>query len=252
MIELDIAGLSHTGCVRRSNQDRIAWESSPSGEQALLVLADGMGGHQGGEVASNLAVNAAMEALTPCLSASVDPASPDLVRERIDAAFMLASERVREGQMAEPELAKMGSTLVVVWSIGPTAFIAHVGDSRCYLLGGDQLTCLTRDDTVVQNMIEDGSITEEEAPRVPFRNVLTRAIGASDDATPSFRTQVLAPGDGLLLCSDGLPEAVPESDWLSLVDNLHDARERVDALLDHSLDNGAGDNVSMILLMLKN
>ncbi|SFN59489.1 PP2C family protein-serine/threonine phosphatase [Marinobacter pelagius] len=249
-MDYDIAGDSHVGSVRQTNQDRVDWRRGHDGRQVLLVLADGMGGHQGGEMASQLAVAAVLDSLLPALSASVVPDSV-AVRERLDAAFSLAAARIQEEQAREPRLEKMGTTLVVVWVIDSTAFIAHIGDSRCYLIADTGPRCLTRDDTVVQNMIEDGSISAAEAPRVPFRNVLTRAVGASDDATPSFRVQELAPGEGLLLCSDGLTGALPEARWAEIMGQGAEADDAVQALIDQSLENGAGDNVSVVLMMLK-
>ncbi|MBD3640243.1 MAG: serine/threonine-protein phosphatase [Marinobacter sp.] len=249
-MDYDIAGDSHVGTVRQTNQDRVEWRRSHDGRQALLVLADGMGGHQGGEIASQLAVAAVLDSLLPALSASVAPDSA-AVRERLDAAFELAAARIQKEQGGDVRLEKMGTTLVVAWVIDHSAFIGHIGDSRCYLVAGGGVRCLTRDDTVVQNMIEDGSITETEAPRVPFRNVLTRALGASNDATPSFRLQELAPGEGLLLCSDGLTGALPETWWSETIGQGPDADAAVQSLIDQSLENGAGDNVSVVLMMLK-
>lgn len=250
-MDYDVAGDSHVGTVRQSNQDRVEWRRGHDGRQVLLVLADGMGGHQGGEIASQHAVEAVLESLLPSLSSSVVPASPEAIRERIDAAFGLAASRIKEAQGHDARLEKMGTTLVVAWIIDGTAFIAHVGDSRCYLLSASGPRRLTRDDTVVQNMIDDGSITEDEAPRVPFRNVLTRAVGACDDSAPSFRIQGLAPGEGLLLCSDGLTGALPESRWAAAVRAGADASGAVHSLIEQSLDNGARDNVSVVLMILK-
>lgn len=249
-MEHDIAGDSHVGSVRQSNQDRVEWRRSDDGRQALLVLADGMGGHQGGEIASQLAVGAVLDSLMPSLSAYEVPDAAT-VRERFDAAFELAAVRIREEQGRDSRLEKMGTTLLVAWIIDNTGFIGHMGDSRCYLISDPEPRCLTRDDTVVQNMIEDGSITEAEAPRVPFRNVLTRAVGASDDSMPSFRAQELIPGEGLLLCSDGLTGALPESQWLDIIRAGRDADEAVHTLIEQSLENGAGDNVSVVLMILK-
>jgi len=251
-MDFDIAGDSHVGTVRQTNQDCVEWRRGPDGRQALLVVADGMGGHQGGEIASQLAVAAVLDSLLPSLSSSVMPGSAEAIRERLDAAFCQAAARIQQEQAHDVRLEKMGTTLVVAWIIDSTAFIAHVGDSRCYLLAAAGPRCLTRDDTVVQNMIDDGSITEDEAPRVPFRNVLTRAVGASNDVRPSFRTQELLPGEGLLLCSDGLTGALPDSRWANTMRAGTDAEDVVEALIGQSLENGAGDNVSLVLMMLKN
>lgn len=245
-----IAGASDPGAVRGSNQDAVFWRVSHDGGQALLVVADGMGGYQGGEIASQLAVEAVREALMPALEAAAPPAT-EAVREQLDAAFVLANERIQTRRAEEVQLEKMGTTLVVAWLINHRAHVAHIGDSRCYRIRQDRPVCLTRDDTVVQNMLDDGSITEADAPHVPFRNVLTRAVGAMDQAVPSYHCEDLVGGDCLLLCSDGLTNAVAESGWPGLMaaaDTLDDAAR---ALIDTSLENEAADNVSVVLLTLQ-
>ena len=245
-----IAGESDPGAVRDSNQDTVFWHVSDDGGQALLVVADGMGGYQGGEIASQLAVEAVREALMPALEAAAPPA-PEAVREQLDTAFVLANERIQTRRAEEVQLEKMGTTLVVAWLINHRAHIAHIGDSRCYRIRQDEPVCLTRDDTVVQNMLDDGSITEADAPHVPFRNVLTRAVGAMDQAVPGYRCDDLAEGDCLLLCSDGLTNAVSDSGWPALISAADTVGSAARALIDASLDNKAADNVSVVLLTLQ-
>lgn len=246
-----IAGQSHRGAVRKSNQDVVDWQIADSGDQALLVVADGMGGHQGGEVASRLAVGAVMESLAPeIVGASANMTDND-IRERLEGAFALANERIVSKRSREPGLEKMGTTLVVAWVSGNQAHIAHIGDSRCYRLRSDQAICLTRDDTVVQNMLEDGSITEADVPNVPFRNVLTRAVGTVEQLQPSYRLELLDEGDLLLLCSDGLTNSVPISQWLDVAKESDGTERTAQALIDAGLANQAGDNVSVVLLTLE-
>lgn len=138
--------------------------------------------------------------------------------------------------------------MVLAWIHRGRAHIAHLGDSRCYRVTETGLDLRTRDDTVVQNMVDDGSITAEEAPRVPFRNVLTRALGSSTEVSASFDHFDLAPGERLLLCSDGLPEAVPESDWLDHLNAEQGLDSQAQRLVNASLDNQAPDNVSVVLI----
>lgn len=240
-----VAGLTDVGALRRANQDSLDWRLSDDNRMALLVLADGMGGYQGGEIASRIAVDTALEAFEPWLSSTTaGPEDPD---EVIQAAINLASERIAEHRAEDPDLAKMGTTLVMAVVIDGEAYIAHLGDSRCYLIHQGELQCQTRDDTVVQNMLEDGSIQPDDVPNVPFRNVLTRALGASS-ALASFRRIAIEPGDSLLLCSDGLTGALPEDEWLSLMAGRKSQEDKVRALVDASLDNEAADNVSVILI----
>ncbi len=242
-----VAGLTDVGAVRTTNQDAIDWLISDDNRQALLVVADGMGGYHGGEVASQIAVDTVMEALGPCLSAS--RGEPDAPLDVMQAAIDLANERIQARRAADSTLAKMGTTLVIAWVIDGEAHIAHLGDSRCYLVHKGELQCQTRDDTVVQNMLEDGSIQPEDVPHVPFRNVLTRALGASS-ALASLKRVPLERGDYLLLCSDGLTGALPEVDWLPLISGREAPEDKVRALVDSCLDNEAADNVSVVLLIL--
>lgn len=245
---LQATGLTHEGCKRPTNQDSIAWQVNLSGNGALGIVADGMGGYEGGEIASRLAVDTLMACLTPELD------QPDLddqtVAEAIQSAIALAGTQIRRARASDTRLSKMGTTLVLAWVRDDRAHIAHLGDSRCYLLSGQHLVCQTRDDTVVQNMIEDGSIDEADAPRVPFRNVLTRALGASDDVPATLTTLTMAEDDRLILCSDGLTGAVPDNTWTALITNSHSLTEQARQLLDTSLANEASDNVSVVLIRL--
>lgn len=239
-----VSGCTDIGTVRKSNQDAVDWCVDESSDQALLVVADGMGGYEGGEEASRIAVDTVMEMLAPALTKGVAPESR---REQVQSALDLANERIEERKLQAPDLAKMGTTVVLAWVAGNTALLAHIGDSRCYLVQKDTLQCLTRDDTVVQNMLEDGSIRERDVPNVPFRNVLTRALGASD-ATATYSDVLLEPGAQLLLCSDGLTGALDEEDWLKLLSGADSVTSGVQALIEASLERGAKDNVSVVLL----
>ena len=242
-----VAGITDVGALRTANQDAIDWRVSEDNRQVLLVVADGMGGYHGGEVASRIAVDTVMEVLVPWLSP--DEGVPEEPDDAIQFAINLASERIADQRAADADLAKMGTTLVMAWVIDGEAHLAHLGDSRCYLVQGRELACQTRDDTVVQNMLDDGSIRPDDVPHVPFRNVLTRALGAST-AIASFRRVRMAAGESLLLCSDGLTGALPEDQWLSLMSTCETPDDKVRALVDASLDNEAADNVSVVLLIL--
>lgn len=246
-MKLLVCGRTDTGAVRPSNQDAIDWCVDEASGQALLVVADGMGGYQGGEEASRIAVDTVMEMLGPQLATGGNAASPERL---VQSALDLASERIEARKLQAPDLAKMGTTLVLAWVSGRRALIAHLGDSRCYLMHKGGLQCLTRDDTVVQNMLDDGSIKARDVPNVPFRNVLTRALGASDAIATLGEVELVA-GDRLLLCSDGLTGAVDEADWPPLIGAAESTQAAVDALIEASLKQGAKDNVSVVLLSTK-
>ncbi|MEX2476718.1 PP2C family serine/threonine-protein phosphatase [Marinobacter sp.] len=247
----DISGLTDMGAVRSSNQDVVAWRLSEDGRQALLIVADGMGGYQGGEIASSVAVKSVLEAMVPRLE---DPSwhcvDVEAIREALQDSVGLANDRVIARRQGDPALDKMGTTLVVAWVIDGCAHITHVGDSRCYLIREGESVCLTRDDTVVQNMLDDGSITAADAPNVPFRNVLTKALGASASVDASYHLMPLSAGDRLLLCSDGLTNALPAAHWPTIFDDSECMESAAEALVSACLDRQAADNVSVVLMTL--
>lgn len=242
------AGRTDVGSRRKNNQDAIAWSVDPSGQSGFVVVADGMGGYEGGEIASRIAIEVVREQLEPLLgNPQSDDAAMEVLLQRVISA---ANERIVEARESQPELSKMGTTLVLAWVDRGRAHVAHLGDSRCYRVTSAGLEQRTRDDTVVQNMVDDGSITAEEAPRVPFRNVLTRALGSSEDAGASFDHFDMATGERLLLCSDGLPEALPESEWLAHLNGDVSLDTQAQRLVDATLDNQAPDNVSVVLVQI--
>jgi len=244
MLTLSIAGRSHAGCVREHNEDCIDWWSGPDGDRAVALLADGMGGYAGGDEASRMAVDLCMERLPPVLGGA--PADAGILAEALSDAFLAVNAAIREARESRPGQAQMGTTLVAALVADDRAMIAHVGDSRCYHWTGNRLCQVTRDDTVVQNMVDDGSISLEQAGRVPFRNILTKALGAEQDVQPTIAQFNLRPGDGLLLCSDGLAGALDPGQWPA---HLALAPEQaVDGLIRASLDAGADDNVSVLWL----
>lgn len=240
-------GLTDIGTRRVSNQDAIAWHVSGDGQRALGIVADGMGGYKGGEIASQVAVNVISQVLVPLVNRSelTDREQVQAVRE----ALQDANDQIQALREEDPSLSNMGTTIVLAWIQADDALIAHLGDSRCYQLSGTGLALKTRDDTVVQNMIDDGSITEEEAPRMPFRNVLTQALGSTDSADPTLARVHLQPGDRLILCSDGLTNAVPESEWIRALQDNGPLNRQARALIDNSLENQAADNVSVVLIL---
>ncbi|AZT83198.1 serine/threonine-protein phosphatase [Marinobacter sp. NP-4(2019)] len=247
----DISGLSDIGTVRSSNQDVVAWQLGHDGHQALLLVADGMGGYHGGEIASQLAMEAVLETMAPRLqepTSSYSGLSDSVMREILQDCVTRANDHIIAGRAGDASLDKMGTTLVVAWVIEDRGHVAHVGDSRCYWLSGRRLTCLTRDDTVVQDMLDDGSITVADVPHMPFRNVLTKALGTSSSIDASYQRCDLGVGDRLLLCSDGLTNALPDDLWPDLLDKCGDSQSAVEALVGASLDNRASDNVSVVLL----
>jgi protein phosphatase len=177
--------------------------SFSSGDYAGLLVTDGMGGHEGGEIAAELVAAAVPQYLQDLNG--VDP------RVALDGAFRFADHQVRANQAVDPALARMGATLVLALIRGEELWIAHVGDSRGYLVRNGRLIRLTEDDTLANRLHKAGQITAAEARIHPGANVLVRALGHGEDASPSLDGPIaLLRGDALILCSDGLSGCVPD------------------------------------------
>jgi serine/threonine protein phosphatase PrpC len=230
------AAASHVGKIRANNQD-----SGYAGVH-LFVVADGMGGHAGGDVASAIAVNHI--AGTDRGFTTAEDAEKAL-HQSLTAANSLLAEAVFE----HTELTGMGTTVSALVLVGTEVAIAHIGDSRIYLLRGGELSQVTADHTFVQRLVDSGRITEEEAAVHPRRSVLMRVLG-DVDATPEIDTSVMATqsGDRWLLCSDGLSSYVTEEKIRSALVAPGSLEQSADRLIKEALDQGAPDNVTAVLI----
>ncbi len=245
-MSLQIYGDSDIGFTRRSNEDAIAWHQSANGDNAIAVLADGMGGYRGGDIASQKAVDVCMALLSPLTEKSDLDAVEHI--DAINASVAEANRQIRLVKEQDESLSRMGTTLLIVWVAGDQTFVANVGDSRCYRLTRDAACQVTRDDTVAQAMVDDGSITDSEIGQVPFRNVLTKALGTEPEVKPDVQQLFLSSSESLLLCSDGLTGAVDSTLWPLLVAQQKAVKQQVECLIDESLINKADDNVSVIMM----
>jgi protein phosphatase len=230
------AAVSHVGKIRSNNQD-----SGFAGE-TLFAVADGMGGHAGGDVASALALKRLAE-IDGHYNSAVD--AEFALQEAIIAANAVLTETVYE----HPELTGMGTTLSALVRVGHSVALAHIGDSRIYRLRDDALTQITVDHTFVQRLVDSGRITPEEAKTHPRRSVLMRVLG-DVDAAPEVDLQVMdtRPGDRWMLCSDGLSGVVERDDIEKALKDSIAPQEAAAALLKLSLDHGAPDNVTVVVV----
>lgn len=227
------------GLVREVNQDYVFTSETPIGNiPNLLVVADGMGGHRAGEYASRLAV----EILKQELAASTNSAPEAMLR----SAITIANERVLEAAKQDPKLSGMGTTLVVATVIDRTLYFANVGDSRLYLLH-DDIKQLSKDHSLVQEMVRLGGINQEEAKYHPDKNIITRAIGAKDEVEIDFFEYRLKKGDIILMCTDGLSNLVEDEEMLHIVKCSRDVVEAVEQLIERAKDNGGNDNIGIIV-----
>ncbi|ODT94564.1 MAG: protein phosphatase [Pseudonocardia sp. SCN 72-86] len=223
---------SDRGLVRQNNQDAVY--AGPR----LLALADGMGGHAAGEVASSLVISA----LAPL---DEDDPGDDLLGQLRDATFQGNAAITRHVADA-PDLEGMGTTLTAILFAGSRLGMVHVGDSRCYQLRNGEFTQITKDDTFVQSLIDEGRITEEEAHTHPQRSLLLRAI-TGQDVEPSLTIREARAGDRLLLCSDGLSGPVSDETLAQTLADYQDPRECADRLIDLALRGGGPDNITCIV-----
>ena len=257
MTALRSSGTTHVGRVRGRNED--AWASDP--ERGLAVVADGMGGHPAGHVASRLAVDAVIDFLGDGEEGSdVDPG------ERMAEAVRSANQKILERGRRMPEQQGMGTTLTVlrVDEEKGRYHIGHVGDSRAYLLREGTLTPLTRDHSPLQERVDAGLLTREEARVHPLGHVLSQALGTEPRVDPQVVGGDVRPGDLFLLCSDGLNAVLPEERIEEILatglaegegkGEKHPPPGDLDPLgqnlVDAVLDEGAPDNVTVVLLLV--
>ena len=238
-----------TGPVRENNEDNFLVDE----DGGLFVVADGMGGHAAGEVASRVAVDTIRELLEEGpspeetrLDRSVqDPA--DELRERLRYAMNQASYRIRKEAQANPQYSGMGTTLCVLLVEADQAHLAHVGDSRVYLIRDGQILRLTRDHTVVQQEIDAGRLTPEMARQVPHRNYLTQSVGYHGPVEPDTSTRPLLPGDVFLLCSDGLTDPLDDQAIAGICERT-DLADLAETLVYEALKAGGEDNVTVVVV----
>lgn len=227
---------SNVGLVRKQNED-----SGYAGPR-LLIVADGMGGHAAGEVASAITVNRLSE-----LDGPVYDADPDTVAEALTAAVRLANQEIRHRVELMPQHAGMGTTVTAALWTGSHLGLIHLGDSRAYLLRGGVLHRITHDHTYVQMLIDDGRITPAEAETHPARSLLLQALDGRDEPQLDFEWLAGEPDDVILLCSDGLSGPTTEEQLRTILLDHDDLHETATQLIAAALRAGAPDNVTVVL-----
>ena len=240
--------MSDIGCQRENNEDRYSyWEPDTDEEFArkgrLAVVADGMGGHEGGQEASRIAVEAIQEVFSE--TSGSEPQS------LLVTGFQIAHERILEYAIGHPELRGMGTTATAVALLGNQLHYAHVGDSRLYLVRGPSISRLTHDHSYVGRLVQNGVISSEEAETHPQRHILTAALGAGSETSPDTPEHPveLQNGDVLVLCTDGLWSLLSDTDIQSAVTG-RELPEGCEALIKTAKDRGAPDNITVQLLRL--
>jgi len=242
---------SDVGRKRHGNEDSFCLAP----EIGLFVVADGMGGHAAGEVASRLAVDTIREWVAKYLSGS-DAAivgKPESACSR-EANFLLSSIRlanriIYDIAQGRREYAGMGTTVVSVLAVNDHVALAHVGDSRIYRVRGEAIVQLSRDHSLVQQQMDRGIISPEEAQESQYKHLITRALGIQESVEVEVGEQAVLPGDFLLLCSDGLSDLLEDEEMLAIVrDHADDLEKACQALVDRANYKGGDDNITALLI----
>lgn len=242
------------GRRRKSNEDSTAAVSVEvaDGDAAqrigLYAVADGMGGHNAGEVASQLAIHTALHYMVARLTAA-EKIAPELYEQWLNEAFDAANEVVSAAQ--DETCPDMGTTLVMALVVGDQAYIANVGDSRAYVLSAEGIQQITEDHTVAQEMVQQGVLTAQRASEHPFRHVLTRSIGTAEGVRIDIFQTPLAVDDYLLLCSDGLTNELDDEtiDWI--IRRTVSPQAACEALIRAANAAGGQDNTAVVLVRMQ-
>ena len=238
-------GMTDVGMKRTNNEDAYLIND----ELNLFIVCDGMGGHVGGEFASSIAVNTIEEVLStieadPGADLSDDPL--EATREKIRYSIRLAGKRIYEKALAEPEYKGMGTTALVLLLDRSNAFIAHVGDSRAYLVREDLIEQLTEDHSLVNEKIRAGVLTPEEARHHKLRNIITRSLGYQEDVDIDIQVRAVRRGDHFLLCSDGLSNLVETGEMGEFIRTLS-PQAAARRLIEVACERGGDDNITAII-----
>jgi serine/threonine protein phosphatase PrpC len=246
-VTLEFFSATDTGRARNNNEDSVAMDDAT----ALVVLADGMGGYNAGEVASGMATSFIRSELGRWLSEATYTATDTDVRRAMDICVDNANRAIFNAANSNPQYAGMGTTLVVGVFREQRLLIGHVGDSRGYRLRASRLTQITHDHSLLQEQIDSGLITPEQAAFSANKNLVTRAVGVEDTVLLETHLHDVMPGDTYLLCSDGLSDMLDDESIAQLLMGAQTLPEAAGALIDAANDAGGKDNISVVLVRVR-
>ena len=249
VLRVEVAGDTNVGRKRNHNEDAF----SILGEYGLYIVADGMGGHASGEVASRMAV----DSLREFFSATADdpertwPYKMDRTKgyeeNRLITGIKLANLRIFESAQRDIRRRGMGTTLVAIFTVEDGLYVAHVGDSRVYLVRDGKIEQLTEDHSLLNDYIKMKRLTPEEIANFPHKNVIVRALGMKETVKVDTRFCTPHANDTILLCTDGLSGPVTDDEMLNIVDNAPDLKTAARRLIDRANENGGPDNITCVL-----
>ncbi|MCL2088374.1 MAG: Stp1/IreP family PP2C-type Ser/Thr phosphatase [Oscillospiraceae bacterium] len=240
---MEIYGKTDIGRKRRSNQDTFALHRFDD-RAVFALICDGMGGVSGGDVASETARDIILSRVTDGYRPGMESNS---VRNLLNTAINAANIAIYEKAQKDPQYADMGTTADAVIITADTAHIVHVGDSRVYLLEGDRFEKITRDHSVVQELVEEGKITEEQAEKHPDKNYITRALGIESPPKIDYIEIIFNRQSKLLLCTDGLTNQCSADDIADILDK-HDAESACEVLVGRANESGGRDNITVVII----
>lgn len=234
---------SDIGKARETNQDYY-YVSQPSSNVGLYIVADGMGGYNGGDIASNLAVNSAKNYIETNFSkiSHNKEELQKLIKNAIEYANMIVYEKSKENE----ELEGMGTTIEIVLAYNNRVYIGHIGDSRIYRIRKNFIRKLTVDDSYVQKLVKDGTITKEEAVNHPKKNMLTKALGCTPFVEPEITVKGFLQDDIIVITSDGLTNMVSDEEIISIIKN--DIEKASDELIKKANNAGGLDNITVVII----
>ncbi len=244
---IDAGFVTDVGKVRSENQDYAGLFNPTDPAEAgvrgrVFIVCDGMGGHHGGSIASELTVKGFL--------AAWNAASHPALEDRVNASIGQANLDVRARAATEPALRSMGTTAVMIAVDGSHVVVAHIGDSRCYFFRGGRAELLTRDHTYVNDLVEAGLITPEKAKTHHERNIITRCVGMADTLKVDFSSRTVQPGDAFLMCSDGLHNHVEPTEMQKAIAES-DAATAARAMVDLANARGGDDNITCMVVKIQ-
>ena len=235
---LRAAASTDVGLQRQANEDRYAMAP----DLGLYLVADGMGGHRAGQVASEMAAEAAIRAVEALQGSAVSPA------EKLRHAVACSNREIHTSALNQPELRGMGTTLVAILVTDDRLALAHVGDSRAYLIRNRRIRRLTDDHSVVGELLRRQQISEADAREHPHRHVLTRALGVRKNAVPDLAELTPQAGDVVLMCSDGLTAHLSDEEMLAQVLTTEDPQAACELLVGSANERGGVDNTTVLII----
>ena len=248
MAEPVFAGGTDVGVVRDNNEDSYMIR----GDAGVFLVADGMGGHAAGEVASAMAVETIGEFASLPVWGLTDAVLPMSRTMFIAASFFEANRRILAESMANAARRGMGTTAVAIVLRGKYADIINLGDSRAYLIRGGKIVQISHDHSLVQQLIDTGKLkTQEEIDRYPYKNIITQAMGTQPEIAPDLFPVATQPGDIYLLGSDGLTNELTDAEILKIVSDHADLNEAVKLLIDGARNGGGRDNITVVLVRIE-